>query len=92
MTVWNHQAVIQPRMGTVPDDVTGTEKAYKLFGFSAKFKSHVLSIMSGYTVRTGPEPMNSCRRPNLLSKEESWVFFFKHTMLRLILGHTAFIF
>ena len=32
MTVWNHQAVIQPHKGTVPDDVTGIniEKAYKL--------------------------------------------------------------
>ena len=38
--------------GTVTDDVTGTEKAYKLFGFSAKFKSHVLSIMLDLTSRT----------------------------------------
>ena len=27
VTVWNHQAVIQPHKGTVPDDVTGIENA-----------------------------------------------------------------
>ena len=32
----DHQAVIQPHMGTVPDDVTGIEKAYKLFGLRRK--------------------------------------------------------
>jgi hypothetical protein len=39
-------------MGTVPDDVTGTEKAYKLLVKGAKFKSHVLLMMSDLTSRT----------------------------------------
>ena len=36
VTVQNHQAVIQHYKGTIPDDVTGIEKAYKRFGLRQK--------------------------------------------------------
>ena len=42
MTVWNHQAVIQPHNGTIPDNVTGHEKAYKRFGL---IKAQSLKVM-----------------------------------------------